>query len=151
MDKIERLANENLPITLSISLHAYDNEVRSSIMPVNKKYPIEMLLKACDSYFKKTGRRISFEYTLIAGKNDTREGALALASLLKKHLKSSQHVNLIPLNEVSETKLQTSKNVNNFKNTLLSQGINTTVRRKLGSDINASCGQLRRQTREERK
>lgn len=151
VDKIERLANENLPITLSISLHAYDNEVRSSIMPVNKKYPIEMLLKACDSYFKKTGRRISFEYTLIAGKNDTREGALALASLLKKHLKSSQHVNLIPLNEVSETKLQTSKNVNNFKNTLLSQGINTTVRRKLGSDINASCGQLRRQTREERK
>ena len=145
VDKIDSLANEGLPITLSISLHAYDNEVRSSIMPVNNKYPIEKLLSACDRYFKKTGRRISFEYTLIAGKNDTTEGALSLAKILKKHLKSSQHVNLIPLNEVSETRLQTSKNVNNFKNTLLSQGINATVRRKLGSDINASCGQLRRQ------
>ncbi|MBQ7353707.1 MAG: 23S rRNA (adenine(2503)-C(2))-methyltransferase RlmN [Clostridia bacterium] len=145
VDKIDMLSNEGLPITLSISLHAYDDEVRSQIMPVNKKYPIGELLKACDRYFNKTGRRISFEYTLIAGKNDTREGALALASLLKKYLKSSQHVNLIPLNEVSETGLRTSKNVNLFKNTLLSQGINATVRRKLGSDINASCGQLRRQ------
>lgn len=145
VDKIDALSNEGLPITLSISLHAYDNELRSQIMPVNKKYPIDELLKACDRYFKKTGRRISFEYTLIAGKNDTKKGALALASLLKKYLKSSQHVNLIPLNEVSETGLQCSKNVNIFKNTLLSQGINATVRRKLGSDINASCGQLRRQ------
>ena len=149
VDKIDKLSDEGLPITLSISLHAYDNEVRSSIMPVNKKYPIEELLKACDRYFNKTGRRISFEYTLIAGKNDTREGAISLAKILKKHLKSSQHVNLIPLNEVSETNLQTSKNVNIFKNTLLSQGINATVRRKLGSDINASCGQLRRQSAKE--
>ena len=149
VDKIDHLSNEGLPITLSISLHAYDNEVRSSIMPVNKKYPIEELLKACERYYNKTGRRISFEYTLIAGKNDTKDGAISLAKILKKHLKSSQHVNLIPLNEVSETNLQTSKNVNIFKNTLLSQGINATVRRKLGSDINASCGQLRRQSAKE--
>lgn len=149
VDKIDDLSNEGLPITLSISLHAYDNEVRSSIMPVNKKYPIEELLKACERYYNKTGRRISFEYTLIAGKNDTKDGAISLAKILKKHLKSSQHVNLIPLNEVSETNLQTSKNINIFKNTLLSQGINATVRRKLGSDINASCGQLRRQSAKE--
>ncbi|MBQ7906418.1 MAG: 23S rRNA (adenine(2503)-C(2))-methyltransferase RlmN [Clostridia bacterium] len=151
VDKIERLSEEGLPVTLSVSLHAYDNEVRSAVMPINNKYPIEMLLGACNKYFEKTGRRISFEYTLIAGKNDTTEGAVALAKLLKKHLKGSCHVNLIPLNEVKETRLETSKNVNNFKNKLISLGINATVRRKLGSDINASCGQLRRQSKEEKK
>ena len=145
VDKISALANEGLPITLSISLHAYDNEVRSAIMPVNNKYPIEALLSECNKYFQKTGRRISFEYTLIAGKNDTTEGACRLAAILKRYVKGTCHVNLIPLNEVDETKLQTSKNVNNFKNKLLSLGINATVRRRLGSDINASCGQLRRQ------
>ncbi|MBQ8840344.1 MAG: 23S rRNA (adenine(2503)-C(2))-methyltransferase RlmN [Clostridia bacterium] len=149
VDKINDLANEGLPITLSISLHAYDNQVRSAIMPINNKYPIEALLKACQGYFEKTGRRISFEYTLIADKNDTQEGAIQLASLLKKYIKSTPHVNLIPLNEVKETRLSTSKNVNLFKNKLISLGINATVRRKLGSDINASCGQLRRQTKEE--
>lgn len=143
--KIDEMANEGLPITLSVSLHAYDNEVRSGIMPVNNKYPIEGLLSACDRYFKKTGRRISFEYTLIAGKNDTVEGAARLAAVLKKHVHGAIHVNLIPLNEVEETRLETSKNVNNFKNKLVALGINATVRRKLGSDINASCGQLRRQ------
>ena len=142
---IDRLAGEGLPITLSVSLHAYDNEVRSNIMPVNNKYPIEELLSACDRYFKKTGRRISFEYTLISGKNDTVEGACRLASVLKKYIHGTCHVNLIPLNEVEETKLETSKNVNVFKNKLVSLGINATVRRRLGSDINASCGQLRRQ------
>ena len=147
VDKINDLANEGLPITLSISLHAYDNQVRSAIMPINNKYPIEALLKACQGYFEKTGRRISFEYTLIADKNDTQEGAIQLASLLKKYIKSTPHVNLIPLNEVKETRLSTSKNVNLFKNKLISLGINATVRRKLGSDINASCGQLRRQTK----
>ena len=149
VDKIDRLAKEGLPITLSISLHAYDNEVRSEIMPVNKKYPIEKLLDACQRYFEKTSRRISFEYTLIAGKNDTEEGAIKLASVIKKHIKSPCHVNLIPLNEVKETKLSTSKNVAGFKNKLLSLGINATVRRRLGSDINASCGQLRKGAKEE--
>ncbi|MBO5286747.1 MAG: 23S rRNA (adenine(2503)-C(2))-methyltransferase RlmN [Clostridia bacterium] len=151
VDKIDKLSCEGLPITLSISLHAYDNDVRGAIMPINNKYPIEMLLSACNNYFQKTGRRISFEYTLIHGKNDTTEGAVALANLLKRYMKGSCHVNLIPLNEVKETRLETSKNINNFKNKLISLGINATVRRRLGSDINASCGQLRRQTKEEDK
>lgn len=146
---IDKLASEGLPITLSVSLHAYDNEVRSSIMPVNKKYPIEKLLTSCNEYFQKTGRRISFEYTLISGKNDARENAVSLATLLKKYIHGTCHVNLIPLNEVKETGLKTSQNVNIFKNTLISHGINATVRRRLGSDINASCGQLRRQSKEE--
>ncbi|MBQ8546096.1 MAG: 23S rRNA (adenine(2503)-C(2))-methyltransferase RlmN [Clostridia bacterium] len=150
VDKINKLAKEELPITLSISLHAYDNETRSKIMPINNKYSIEELLSSCQSYFEKTSRRISFEYTLIEGKNDTEEGAVRLASILKKYIHSPCHVNLIPLNEVKETGLGTSKNVNNFKNKLLSLGINATVRRRLGSDINASCGQLRRQAKEER-
>ena len=116
---IERLQEENLSITLSISLHAYDNDVRSSIMPINTKYKIEELLTACHRYYEATGRRISFEYTLIAGKNDTEEGAVRLASILKKYMHSNIHVNLIPLNEVKETKLSTSKNVNAFKNKLM--------------------------------
>lgn len=148
VDKIERLSEENLPVTLSISLHAYDNDVRNEIMPVNKKFPIEILLSACQKYFEKTSRRISFEYTLIAGKNDTQEGACRLASIIKKYINSPCHVNLIPLNEVKETNLETSKNVSNFKNKLLSLGINATVRRRLGSDINASCGQLRKGAKE---
>lgn len=150
VDKIERLALENLPITLSISLHAYDDSVRSAIMPINKKFGIDALLNACQAYFERTGRRISFEYTLIADKNDTLEGAQELARVLKKYIHSTPHVNLIPLNEVKETRLVTSKNVNNFKNKLLSLGINATVRRRLGSDINASCGQLRRQSQNNR-
>lgn len=149
VDKIDTLADEGLPITLSISLHAYDNDVRSSIMPINNKYSIEQLLSSCNKYFDKTGRRISFEYTLIAGKNDTEEGATALAKILKKYIKGPCHVNLIPLNEVKETKLVTSKNANSFKNKLVSLGVNATVRRKLGSDINASCGQLRRKAKED--
>jgi 23S rRNA (adenine2503-C2)-methyltransferase len=143
VDRINDLANEELPITLSISLHAYDNEVRSSIMPINNKYSIEVLLSACNDYFNKTGRRISFEYTLIANKNDDLDGAVALARLLKKYIKGPCHVNLIPLNEVKETGLGTSKNANAFKNKLSSLGINATIRRRLGADINASCGQLR--------
>ena len=149
VEKIERLSNEELPITLSVSLHAYDNDVRSEIMPVNNKYPIEALLKACNDYFQKTGRRISFEYTLINGKNDTQEGAAALAAILRRYIKGTCHVNLIPLNEVEETRLSTSKNVNGFKNKLIALGVNATVRRRLGSDINASCGQLRRQEKKD--
>ncbi len=149
VDKIDKLSGEGLPITLSVSLHAYDNEVRSGIMPVNNKYPIERLLDACNRYFQKTGRRISFEYTLISGKNDTVEGACRLAAILKKYIHGTCHVNLIPLNEVEETRLESSKNVNGFKNKLVSLGVNATVRRRLGSDINASCGQLRRQEKKE--
>ena len=140
----------NLPVTLSISLHAYDDEVRSSIMPINNKYNIKELLSACEYYFGKTGRRISFEYTLIADKNDTQEGAEKLAKVLKTYIKTTPHVNLIPLNEVSERDFVTSKRVNAFKEKLIECGINATVRRKLGSDINASCGQLRRQSQKEK-
>ncbi len=150
VDRINDLSNEALPVTLSISLHAYDNDTRGKIMPINNKYPIEELLGACQRYFEKTSRRISFEYTLIANQNDTEDGAVKLAKILKKYIHSPCHVNLIPLNEVKETGLGTSKNVNNFKNKLLSLGINATVRRRLGSDINASCGQLRRQAKEAR-
>ena len=151
-DKIDALAKENFPITLSISLHASDNETRSSIMPVNKKWDIDKLLRACKSYYAKTGRRISFEYTLISGKNDSERAALALASLLNSHLRSATntmpiHVNLIPVNPVTETGFSSSerRTVEKFAAILERKGIRATVRRTLGSDINASCGQLRRE------
>ena len=151
-EKIDELADKNLPITLSISLHASDNETRSSIMPVNKKWNIERLLLACKNYYTHTGRRISFEYTLISGKNDSREAALALAALLNKHLRSATdtmpiHVNLIPVNPVTESGFSTSekKTVEEFAATLERKGVRATVRRTLGADINASCGQLRRE------
>ncbi len=143
---ILRLAEEGLPVTLSLSLHSADNERRSSLMPVNKKYPIEEVLGACRTYFEKTGRRVSFEYTLIAGENDSAEDAKRLASVLKRNMgKNPLHVNLILLNSVDETGYSAPQRemANRFKNQLLSLGVNATVRRKLGSDINASCGQLR--------
>ena len=152
-DKIDALANEEFPITLSISLHASDDETRSSIMPVNKKWNIDRLLSSCKNYYAKTGRRISFEYTLIAGKNDSREAALRLATLLNSRLRDRNanepfpiHVNLIPVNPVSETEFSASdkKAVALFAQTLEKKGIRATVRRTLGADINASCGQLRR-------
>ncbi len=151
-DKIDMLASEDLPITLSISLHAYDDAIRSEIMPINKKWNIETLLAACKNYFEKTGRRISFEYTLISGKNDSREGALALAALLNRSLRSAAqtmpiHVNLIPVNPVSETGFGASdrRTAEQFAATLEKKGIRATIRRTLGADINASCGQLRRE------
>ena len=151
VDKIERLAEENMPITLSISLHAPDDETRSAIMPINNRWGVEALLDACRSYFAKTGRRISFEYTLIAGKNDSTANAQKLARVLNTKLRSRTdtmpiHVNLIPVNEVSETGFVRSGKdaVAAFSKTLEKNGIRATVRRKLGSDINASCGQLRR-------
>ncbi len=146
VDKIYDLAKENLPITLSISLHASDDITRSSIMPVNNKWNIDSLLNACCDYFDITGRRISFEYTLISGKNDNKEQAAALAKLLKKYLKSRPfHVNLISVNPVDERSFtkSDSKSVAEFCKTLNSFGVNATVRRKLGRDIDASCGQLR--------
>ena len=147
-EKIRKLAEEDFPITLSISLHASDDETRSGIMPVNRKYPLDVLMPACRYYFDKTGRRISFEYTLIAGKNDDTEQAVRLAELLRRHFGRNcpVHVNLIPLNEVKERGLKTStpKSVRAFQAKLEELGINATVRRTLGPDIQASCGQLRR-------
>ena len=151
VDRIEQLMEEDLPITLSISLHAPDDETRSAIMPINKRWGVEALLDACRAYFLRTGRRISFEYTLIAGKNDSPENAQKLARVLNAKLRSRTetmpiHVNLIPVNEVDETEFQHSSKaaVAAFARVLESKGIRATVRRKLGSDINASCGQLRR-------
>lgn len=151
VDKIDELAKLNLQITLSISLHAADDETRSSIMPVNNKWNISELLDSCRRYFEKTGRRISFEYTLISGKNDSPAYAKKLAHTLKHGLYRNSkpfpiHVNLIPVNEVKETNFVRSDSnaVAKFCKVLEDEGINATVRRKLGSDINASCGQLRR-------
>lgn len=156
VDKIEMLAKEDLPITLSISLHASDDEVRSSIMPVNKKWNVASLLSACKKYYQTTGRRISFEYTLIAGKNDSVESAQKLALLLNRSLRKNKsdsfplHVNLIPVNPVVETNFSSSgkQAVTKFAKTLEDNGIRATVRRTLGADINASCGQLRREEEE---
>lgn len=153
VDKIDRLADEGFPITLSISLHAPDDETRSAIMPINKKWGVDALLDACKRYYKKTGRRISFEYTLISGKNDSQASALKLASALNGALRDTKsaepfpiHVNLIPVNPVSESGFSASDkaSVQKFAATLEKKGIRATVRRTLGSDINASCGQLRR-------
>ena len=146
---IEKLAGENFPITLSISLHASNDEARSAIMPINNKWNIDALLTACLNYYKTTGRRISFEYTLISGKNDSVADAIELAELLKNAFRGSGapiHVNLIRVNEVKETgfKKGSAESVNAFADTLEKRGITATVRRKLGSDVNAACGQLRR-------
>ena len=157
VDRIERLAEEGLPITLSISLHAPDDETRSAIMPINRKYGVDALLDACRAYFAKTGRRISFEYTLIAGKNDSPENAEKLARVLNAKLRSRTetmpiHVNLIPVNEVAESGFRRSGKdaIAAFAKILEKRGIRATVRRKLGSDINASCGQLRRAAMQEK-
>ena len=151
VDKIKKLQEENLPITLSISLHAPNDETRSAIMPVNRRYGVAELLDACRDYFRATGRRISFEYTLIAGKNDSKAQAEELANVLNAHLRSRTetmpiHVNLIPVNEVKESGFTHSSRqaVAAFSRVLESRGIRATVRRKLGADINASCGQLRK-------
>ena len=143
VDKIHRLADEKLQLTLSVSLHAPLNEIRTQIMPVNKKYPVETLLDACKSYFEKTGRRISFEYAMIRDVNDSKEVAETLANKLDG---IAAHVNLIPLNNIEESPLKpsTRKTVMEFQQILEKHGIPATVRRTLGSDIDASCGQLRR-------
>lgn len=145
--KIYDLMNEGLPITLTLSLHAPNDEIRSKTMPVNDKWNIDEVLTACKDYAQKTGRRVSFEYTLISGVNDSKECAVELASKLKGFL---CHVNLIPVNDVKERQnvQSSSKSIKNFYNTLCSLGINATIRRTLGSDINASCGQLRRRKNE---
>ncbi len=144
--KIRALADEGIPVTLSVSLHAYSDEVRRTIMPIARKYPIDELISACRYYFDVTGRRVSFEYTLIAGKNDSEEDASRLAALLKRGMgKVPCHVNLIMLNEVDETGLKTvdRQSARRFEAELKRLGVNATIRRRLGSDIDASCGQLR--------
>ena len=146
---ILRLAEEELPITLSISLHAPTDERRSEIMPINKKWGVDELLSACVTYYKRTGRRISFEYTLISGKNDTPDDARLLASVLKNAFRGTGapiHVNLIRVNEVKETGFTAGSvgSANAFAEILNSLGVVATVRRRLGSDVNAACGQLRR-------
>lgn len=145
--KIYDLANEMLPITLTLSLHAPNDKIRSSMMPVNDKWGVNEAINACKNYAQKTGRRVSFEYTLINGVNDTAECAKELASKLSGIL---CHVNLIPVNDVEErgNVRSTDKSIKNFCETLYSLGINATIRRTLGSDINASCGQLRRKKNE---
>lgn len=142
VDRIYELADKQLQITLSISLHAPNDEKRSAIMPVNKKYNISALLRACRYYIEKTNRRISFEYTLISGVNDTPEEAKELLKLVSGML---CHVNLIPVNEVSKTgfKAANRKAVEKFQAILEGGGISATIRREMGADISAACGQLR--------
>lgn len=143
VSQIDRLADLQLQLTLSVSLHAPDDETRSKIMPVNRATGVQTLMNSCHSYFRKTGRRISFEYAMIDGVNDSDQQADQLAALLKG---MPSHVNLIPLNNVRESKLKPSKRVAAFQKRLESHGVTATVRRKLGGDIDASCGQLRRKT-----
>lgn len=141
---IYRLMEEQIPLTLSISLHAPNDEIRSRSMPINRRWPMEELLRACRDYIDATGRRISFEYAMIDGVNDSDAHAAELADRLRGML---CHVNLIPVNAV-EGKAQrrsTRERIQSFMNVLEKKGINATVRRTLGADINASCGQLRRQ------
>ena len=145
-EQIDKLAQLRLQLTLSVSLHAPDDETRSKIMPVNRGIGVDKLFECCRRYFETTGRRISYEYAMIDGVND-RDWQ---ADLLARHLKGVPgHVNLIPLNEVKESPLRPSKRVREFQKRLEDQGVTTTVRRKLGGDIDASCGQLRRKRMEE--
>lgn len=141
--RIYEIAELNLGITLSISLHAPDNAERSAIMPVNDRWDINELMAACRHYFAKTGRRISFEYALIDGHNDTREDAKKLAALLSDFV---CHVNIIPVNKIKERSFTSDrKAAHRFQQYLNELGINATVRRTLGADIEAACGQLRRE------
>lgn len=142
-DGIYRLAKEGLPVTLALSLHAPDDERREALMPIAKKYSLKEVLPACDFYFEQTGRRLSFEYSLVSGVNDTKEEAQALCTLLGGR---SCHVNLIPVNPIKERNYVRSgqQAIADFKNVLEKNGINATIRREMGRDINGACGQLRR-------
>ena len=142
--KIDALAERKLQLTLSVSLHAPDNTVRSSMMPINDAYPLEKLIPACRRYQKTTGRRISFEYSMVRGVNDSPEMARKLAELIRG---MGAHVNLIPINPVdgSPYSATDARNVQRFRQMLEDLGVNATVRRRLGADISAACGQLRRE------
>lgn len=142
---IRRLAEEKLQITLALSLHGSNQEKRRSLMPVANKYELHEVLEACDYYFEKTGRRITFEYSLVHGVNDTPEDAKELMGILKDR---NCHLNLIPVNPIKERNYEKpdKKSAENFKNKLEKNGINVTIRREMGSDIDGACGQLRRKT-----
>lgn len=141
--KIKELADNKFTMTLAISLHAPDDDRRKNIMPIANKYSISEIMDACDYYFKKTGRRISFEYSLIKDNNDSKECAIQLCKLLKG---KNCHVNLIPVNPIKERNYVHSDTayIMNFKNILEKNKINVTIRREMGADINAACGQLRK-------
>ena len=141
--EIYRLADEHLQITLAISLHASNNEKRKSMMPIANKYSIDEILDACRNYFAKTGRRITFEYSLVGGKNDSEADAKELSARISD---INCHVNLIPVNPIKERDYvkSTKKVVENFKNKLEKYGINVTIRREMGADIDGACGQLRK-------
>lgn len=143
IEGIRRLAEEGLPLTLALSLHAPNDTIRRQLMPVANRYELSQVLKACDWYYEKTSRRITYEYSLVDGVNDMPECARELGSLLKG---KNCHVNLIPVNPIRERDYRKSKaeKVQNFKNILEKYRINVTIRREMGSDINAACGQLRR-------
>lgn len=143
---IKRLGELKLQLTLSVSLHAPDSETRSRIMPVNRAYDVEELFAACHDYFRQTGRRISFEYAMIDGVNDHDWQADLIAEKLRG---MPGHVNMIPLNDVRESPLKPSRRIRQFQQRLESHGLTATVRRSLGGDIDASCGQLRRKAMEE--
>ena len=142
--KIYELADRKMQCTLSISLHSSNNKTRSSMMPINNTYPIEELLKACKYYIEKTNKRISFEYALAKDNNDNLEDAKELVKLLRGML---AHVNLIPINKIETGKYEksTNENIIKFRDYLNDHGIVATIRRELGTDISAACGQLRRQ------
>lgn len=139
---IEKYANEGIQINLAISLHAPNDEIRNKIMPISRKYPIDELMKAVKYYEQTAGRRVTFEYILLKGINDSTDNARELARLIKGTL---AYVNLIPYNPVNEMKYQRSdeKSVHNFMDTLMKLGVNVTVRKEFGTDIDAACGQLR--------
>lgn len=141
--KIKELADKNFQITLAISLHAPKDELRKTMMPIANKYSIDEIMKACDYYIERTKRRVTFEYALVNGVNDSRECAEQLSELLRDML---CHVNLIPVNEVKENnfKKSSTNNIKIFYDILTKHNIDTTIRREMGSDINAACGQLRR-------
>ncbi|MDY5074674.1 MAG: 23S rRNA (adenine(2503)-C(2))-methyltransferase RlmN, partial [Fusicatenibacter saccharivorans] len=138
-----KLADEGLQITLALSLHAPNDEKRRELMPIANKYSIDEILDACRNYFAKTGRRITFEYSLVGGKNDSEADAKELSARISD---INCHVNLIPVNPIKERDYvkSTKKVVENFKNKLEKYGINVTIRREMGADIDGACGQLRK-------
>lgn len=145
--RMRQLADRKLQITLALSLHASSQEKREELMPVAKRYNIEDTLEACRYYFEKTGRRVTFEYSLVSGVNDTDQDAQRLAGLIKS---MNCHVNLIPVNPVKERDYVQPKagKVRDFQNKLEKYGINVTIRREMGRDIDGACGQLRKRYRE---
>lgn len=150
VDRIKQLADMKLQITLAISLHATTDEVRKTIMPVANKYKISQIIDACKYYFQQTGRRITFEYSLIEGVNDSEESALELINLVKG---LNCHINLIPVNPIKERNFRHSsmEYIKNFQNILEKNRINATIRREMGADINAACGQLRKRYIDDKK